>query len=552
MTIRMRRRTPAPTTALLALLLTTLVAGCEPSFVDPASAPLHPNVRPTALQAPGQAFIRMSTADLDATLIPIPSPAELKRELMTTAAPAGAYGAPAGGFPIVIVRPGAPNKGPVVDNLADAVALVADGGTIRVHPGEYLADGIAVGKSMTIEGTGGTPVIRNDASVFSFVPTQLPNGSVTFRNLAFELRPGSRSSIYAVGDPPDVLVENCSFALPGSTTGVETGMRGAGGTMTVRGSSFHQGQLGTFAYLGGVLDVEGSTFSDHTFGGIQYQAQASGTVSDNDIGPCGHLGCVRVFGSEVDVTGNRLADSRTDVNGFLHQIVLFGSDASGTVSGNDFDGCGHGQCVLAISRAEAVVADNTFTIYPSHGTRFAIAVSDGTGGSQPDFASRAATILATGNIIQAAPGSTVADRHDDWAYALKYGAMLAENGGTLRAYGNRMENAATGIIVNEWNQGGVAGSDGGTLEGSDNEIALVRLGLGVWGSSRAYFGSNDIVDYVHALDEGGRDEPSDLTCNWWGSVVGPSVAPWTDSALYTPWATSPVAGTGTTSCAGGL
>lgn len=557
MHMRSPRRIARVTTLLSASALALFLSGCEPSPTGPASGPPEPpeSANPTAgMRAPRGAFLPLGATDLAATLLPVSGSEALARARSAMAAsPATVPGAPAGGFPVVLVRPGAPGKGPVVDNLADALALVADGGKIRVFPGEYVADELYVTKSVTIEGTGGSAVIRNDASIFSFVLTQIPDESVTFRGLSFSLLPGSRSSIYAVENPPEVLVEDCSFELPGSVTGVETGVRGDGGRMTVRNSSFHEGQVGVFAYVDGILDVEGGTFADHTLGAVQYQGGASGSVTDSDIGPCGVYGCVRVFASEVDLTNSRLAESRTDVDGFVHNLVLYANGSRGTVSGNAFDGCGLGQCVLAITRAELAVADNTITVHPEHGTRFAIAVSDGTGGSLPGFGSRAATILATGNVVRAAAGSTVADRNDPSAYALKFGGMLVENAGTLRAYGNSLENADVGIVVNEWNEGGVAGSDGGTLEGADNTIGLVRLGLGVWGSSRADFRSNDITDYVHAISEGGRDEPSDLTCNWWGGAAGPTaVDPWTDAALYTPWATALVAGTGAISCGGGL
>ncbi|MDH5805751.1 MAG: right-handed parallel beta-helix repeat-containing protein [Gemmatimonadota bacterium] len=535
--------------AFLSLAATTVLAGCEPSSLEgPKNRVLSDG--PQGAIIPTHAFVMGGVEEVERGVLQAP-----EIDVRTLQAAPSAVGQ-AGGFPVVIVRSGngaGKGNGPVVDNLADAVAMVAPGGTIRIFPGEYQVDGVTIQKAVTIVGTGGRPVIRNTTSAFSFGVVGPFAGLVTFRGLDFELTAGSDGSIQALFDSHDVLVENCSFDASGSVSGIRAFAVTPGqGKVTVRNSSFRNGSVGTFAYNGATIDVENSSFAGHTFGGLQYQGSTSGTVTGNDIGPCGIYSCIRVFASDVDVTNNRLTESRTDVNGFFHNLVIYGSDATGTVSNNEFDGCGHGQCVAAISRADIAVVNNTFTIYPDHDTRFAVAAADGYGGTEPDYSQYASNIFALGNTIQAAPGSVVADRNDPNSYALIHAGMLAENAGTITAIDNDISNAHTGIMVAGWNQS-VSGSDGGVVNGSGNSIDLVHDGILIWGSSQVDFRSNDFTDYVFPISEGNRDEPSDLTCNWWGSVSGPAmVAPSVDPALYTPWATSPVAGTGSMSCIGGI
>jgi hypothetical protein len=542
-----------------AAALVVLMAACDHSPVALDAPPA--DVSPRLAHALGPAgptgpFIPLTARDLEGGRLPVLPLPESRRALRFQSDAAQQLAAQPAGFKLVQVRvdhPGARGQGPIVDNFADALARVADGGTIRVYPGTHIVDAVEIDRSVTIEGTGGRPVVRNDGAPYSLRISQLAHGSVTIRGLDFQLQPGSRSSIQAIGEYADVRVDDCSFDVNNATAGIDVGTNLTGnGRVTVTRSTFRNGALGVFAWSGGVLDVSGSSFGPHGFRAIQYQG-GHGVAENNDVEQCGVNGCVAVIlGAEADVRGNRLRQTRTDVNGFNHHVVLYASDGRGRVEDNHFDGCGHGQCFLAISRAHVEVVGNTFTIDPAHMTRIAISVSDGSIGSAPDFASRAPTVIATDNVIRA-PGAAVGNRHDPDSYALRVAALLVENGGILRAYRNTAENADVGVLVSEFNPGGVSGSTGGRLEGGDNAFDLVRLAVGLWGASTADFRSTDFTDYVHPLFEGGRDQPSDLTCNWWGAAAGPSnMDPSVDPALYTPWATTPVAGSSTTTCAGGL
>ena len=555
--------------SLLAVLTVLVSAACNEDLTRPPPAtPERGATQPTSLLAAG----RLSAEGL----LPVPerTVALAALEKAPTVAPtSAALAAAPAGYGMVIVRsgPGADRStaagAAVVDNFADAVAVAAAGATIRVMAGTYTVDEVVVDKPLTIEPFGNArPLIRNSSATFSFGVFDVPEGTVTFRGLDFELPEGARSSIQARFVYPEVVVQDCSFELAGRTirsetdavTGVEAGFNDTGaGRVSVTRSSFRGGRVGAFAFGGAVLDVRGSSFADHTVGGVQYQSGSSGVVEDNDIGPCGVFGCVRMFGgSAVEVIGNTLAQSRTDVDGFFHHVVLYASDATGSVRGNLFDGCGHGQCFLAISRAVVEVVDNEFRAYDEHRTRFAVALSDGTGGEAPDYASRAPDVTIADNVITGIGGNADADPGNPDAYALVFGGILVENAAVARVFRNHIENAETGILVSNFAHFFLdpppPGNDGGNLiAGSDNTITRVRQGVGIFGSSVANLRSSDFTDYQWAIGEEANDEPSDLTCNWWGSKLGPvGVAPHVDPAWYTPWATEPVAGQSVTTCDG--
>jgi hypothetical protein len=348
---------------------------------------------------------------------------------------------------------------------------------------------------VAIEGAGGRPLIRNSAGPTSFRITTLAEGDVVFRGLDFELLAGTRSSIQALGRYPEIRVEHCAFQGAAGTIGVEAGtlVEGAG-RMTVRNSSFRDGAVGTFAYTGGTMDVVASSFVGHGFRALKWQSGAFGSAVDNDVSPCGQFGCLANLSSTVETRGNRFAGSRTDVDPVLNHVVFYaGVGASGSVAQNRFDGCGNGQCFLAIFRAQAEVTGNTFVVDPAHGTRIAIGVSDGTIGQSPGFAARGPTVLATDNVIHAG-GAGGADRNSPDSYALQVAGLLVENGGTLNAFRNAIRNANVGAIVSEWNPNNHPGEVGGTLVGGDNLVHLARLVIGVWNSSAARFRSNDFTD----------------------------------------------------------
>jgi hypothetical protein len=81
---------------------------------------------------------------------------------------------------------------------------------------------------------------------------------------------------------------------------------------------------------------------------------------------------------------------------------------------------------------------------------------------------------------------------------------------------------------------------GSEVSGTNNAVNGVRNGLLVYLTHRVSISRSDFGNYVRAIDTDVSGWTA--TCNYWGSAGGPSgVAPWIDRAIYTPWASSPIA-----------
>lgn len=233
------------------------------------------------------------------------------------------------------------------------------------------------------------------------------------------------------------------------------------------------------------------------------------------------------------MVGNRFSESRTDVDPFVHHVVLY-SAGTGSVRDNVFDGCGHGDCVLAVRGSDVEVAGNAITVYGEHVTRHVIIGSDGSGGT---LMLPPPTLVVADNVITGVGAGPS-------GYAVVHTGIQAEWGTTLTAYRNTLTNVANGI----------AGFGGGVVaDARDNVVDHVRFGIGIWGGSRVTARFNDITDVgLWPIDIPDSDPAlSDLTCNWWGDPGGPENPTGIPPSLFTPWATAPVAGTPATSCSGG-
>lgn len=431
---------------------------------------------------------------------------------------------------------------PVVDNFADAIARVASGGTVGVFAGEYDIDEIIViDRSLTIEPIGSAlPLIRSTGG-HAFLVAGVTEGIVTFRGLSFENK-GGHSSISA--DSSTVLITGSVFDATGGTAGAFA-WRSA--KLTIEGSTFTNGVVGAFASGEETdLTLRSSTFSSHNLVAVQYQWGADGLMEGNNLSDCGLSACTRAFlGSSVDIKTNVFSDdiSDSEVNGFFHHIVIY-SGATGRVSDNLFDGCGHGQCVGAINGAVLDVSKNEFRIYENQKTRFVIVGSDGTGGNDPH--GREVDITVTDNVITGIGGNSSIDPGNPDAYAIKLGGLLIENLGKMTAHRNTIKNANMGISVL---------SGGFLIAGQDNKIENVRAAVAAYdlhglGASYANLRSNDFTGYAVAVLNDSFDPSSNLTCNWWATPAGPlnSQGALSSVSLYTPWATQPVAGSAITSC----
>lgn len=126
-------------------------------------------------------------------------------------------------------------------------------------------------------------------------------------------------------------------------------------------------------------------------------------------------------------------------------------------------------------------------------------------------------------------------------FPLTLAGIEVVDGATAEVSGNRVENAFIGLQFGH----------PVTVHGLDNIVSDVDTGIQSFPDSEIEIHSSDITDYRMALAAGGPASQQDLTCNWWGDASGPANAGG-DPAIYTPWATQPVAGTSTTTCDGGL
>lgn len=452
-------------------------------------------------------------------------------------------------YKLVLVHPKGEVPGskgaPVVDNFTDAIDRIESGGTVKVFAGEYEMDEIVIiDRPVTIEPMGGaSPVIRN-TGIHAFIVTDVLDSLVIFKGLTFE-NSGGHSSIAAGGS--EVLITGSNFDVMNGTAGA---FAGGGAQLTIEESNFTNGVAGTFSSGENTeLIVRSSSFSGHESVAVQYQWGADGVVEENTMTDCGISGCARAFlGSQVDMLDNYFSDDISDaeVNGFFHHIVIY-SGATGRVSGNLFDGCGHGQCIAGINRAVLEVSDNEFRIYEEQKTRFVIVGSDGTGGQDPH--GREVDITVTDNVIIGIGGNYENDPGNPDAYAIKLGGLLIENLGRMEAHRNTIVNANMGISV----------LSGGVLTGQDNRIRNVRTAVAAYdlsglGQSLATLRSNDFTGYAASILNDTFDPGSDLTCNWWGTAAGPQNFEGGQSSvsISTPWATESVAGSSVASCTGGI
>lgn len=519
---------------------------------------------------------------------------------------------PPNGFAIVRVKATAPTapqaQAPVVNNLADAVARVAAGGTILVDAGTWEAADIIIDKSLTVEPAqaGERPVIRNSAT-FAFRVTG--GDAVTFRGLAFDVGQ-NHSAINATGGYGNLVVDGAAFTVTTGTTGVFAGSSTASNAkVTVTNSTFEGGALGVF-FAGARADTRNNTFDNHSFGGIQYQGGASGTIEGNSSTRCGTNGCIRVqnpngvviagntvhnehprnvqsgiiafgggdvtvednvvlgaggagreaaghplrFGIQVNSAPNTPMEATVLRNrvGGAYQGITLNTVHRGRVEENRVDPCGAWSCITVnggqSSGANVQVRRNTVRSVLDRRTFFAV---------QSNWAANSGVLSVTDNDVAGAtaPGNA----GDPATYALDIGFQNGTwfpggqegipLGAPVEFSRNRIANAAVGVRA----------FHGGVIEGRDNVFTRIYgevFGAHDRGINRLQF--NDVNGYHRALAMSGSDVGGaahngtlEVRCNYWGGGAPVNTWPAPEDS-YTPYATSPIAGTGATSCSGGL
>ena len=133
--------------------------------------------------------------------------------------------------------------------VAEALSVVASGGTIKIADGPHAVQDVQVNKPVTIEAEGpGVPVLDGTGGVRGFDVGGSPGitsgaGAVTIRGLSFQNM--FETGIHVTGNYDLVVVENSVF-FP-STNGLASGVfvSGANGNgITIQGNTFTGGAVG--------------------------------------------------------------------------------------------------------------------------------------------------------------------------------------------------------------------------------------------------------------------------------------------------------------------
>lgn len=502
-----------------------------------------------------------------------------------------------GGFGVVQVRPNAPAnaQGAVTNNLADAVSRVASGGTVRVHAGTYVTHDVLIDKPVTIEGNG-DPLIVNRTGSASLVVGGIGSGEVTIRGITFRDDVGTHASgpaasIALVADFGHVIVESSTFSgVAGETRPIYQRVvtSTAVPTLTVRGSAFESGFRAVNIFnFGAGLDVEvlleGNDVRDFSERGF-YLTSASGVVRDNDFTNCG-LSCVLsqvatslevvdnrfeacisnaplprppglgaacvffVFGEDGIVRGNAISD-RTHGRGSHAAIIVSNFTGLGTagrflVENNVVDGCGDGNCIVTDGDTEATIRGNHVTAYAEDDTEFGITSS---GLSEPG------DDVIEDNVLVGVSDPTAHTHQNQAGFGFFFSGIFVHGVNTAKVSRNTVSGANWGIFV----------TIGGVVEGTDNVIPETGIPIAVSGPVTITLNQSDFTQLDPSIPPVGfipvpGDPPAsgvlDLTCNWWGDAGGPGslgTVPAGVTLDVVPFATSPIAGTGATSCSGGL
>ena len=389
-------------------------------------------------------------------------------------------------------------------NFPDALAAVPPGGKIELCSGTFTADNVEITKPVTIEAAPDAatpPVIQTNADgTNGFAIDAVASGTVAFRRLSFT----GLFMISAMGTYDQVVVDGCDFTIGPNGTGVFGGSSTVtSAKVVVMNSTFTGGALGVYASGDGDevgnpivataphFDVLNSTFHDFTFSGIQYQVGASGRISGNTVTACGFDGCIRSrFDNQIEISGNAVTVDADRITSNSH--IRWGIAADVTVGGS------------------LLIVGNTVT-------------GVGGGGDPSNPASYAIQFAGIG-LGQISPGGTI--------------VML----GDATVSRNIIVNADTGLSAHD-----------ALITGTDNVITgtLVGIaGVSVTTTTSVSLNRSDVTSYVIPIAGVGL---VDLTCNWWGTDAGPQNVPvGVPAAVFTPFATTPIANNAGLTCGGAL
>ena len=375
---------------------------------------------------------------------------------------------------------------PTLARLADALAVVADGGTVELCEGVHASPNLNVHEGVTIRAEAGTlPVLDAQGQWTALDINNNGGAAVTVAGLRFTGAIGNQLQVG--GLVGDVLIEGNAFASA-ETPGGEGGNAGVhvsgqhGGAVTVRGNTFHGGDIGV--------------------GGGQNHGHV--TVEDNDFVDQAN-GAILLGETLADVVGNRIA------------------------------GCGSRWCVLLMRNTAGlashyVVRGNTIDIDIARPVVNVLQLSgDG--------------VEVTDNVITGTGGARSGD-HDPatnphLTWPIQSNAINVGSTPAATVSRNTVRGAYWGIGLNV--------EHGDVVAGTDNVIDQVHTGLLAFAPeghvASVTFHRNDVTGWSIASHGNALSQDGTLTCNWWGDAAGPSEI-WHPAEAYTPWATAEIAGTG--------
>lgn len=407
---------------------------------------------------------------------------------------------------------------------------------------EPLASPVSVG--FTTEGCGGTPNSIPVVTVSLTADCTLPDVVAAAAEAVSLVEPGGVVQFESGGALPFVVSEDVTVAKPVTFQSADGGspiieVRPAPGAVPGRGFHVNGVASGTVRFSGltfittsdaysavyagpppvaaatyDQVVVDGSTFmiagATGVFGGTSTVAGARVTVRNNTFSFPGAVGYLAVFGAGtgavIDVIGNQVTGP-TSWGAFQFQ-----TGASGRIENNTATLCGLVGCIAAIGGPGAVVVGNAVSSVPGLGTQRGIRV-------------RSDNAVVTGNTVSG--GFVGGDPSDTTSYGYTAGISIL-SGANQTVNGNTISGAVRG------------------LEGSAVlQSARDNVITGVFTAFSGTFGTNpllnnDVSNYVTpftlTFGAGG------LTCNWWGNAAGPQNIPvGANAAIYTPWATAPIA-----------
>ena len=471
--------------------------------------------------------------------------------------------------------------------VQEAYDATIPGGMIEICDGTHSVEGVVLDAPVTIQAVAGAnPVLQTSTALSTVFLDGYTSGTVLIDGLTFDFTTptggtfATRSyAIRGTGTYDQLIVRNSTFNIGPVSRGSVLFFNNTvtGSEALVENSTFNGGVFGVAVFQAGPdprLDVLNSQFSGNR---LLYSA-ASGRVEGSTFENCGSGSCVSVSSgsSGVEVVSNTFAAPALtgDVGPDLNQVVRFTASTTGLIDNNIFEGCGFFECVFAagvvtisnnefthvvpalgefefaavISSFEGVdvtVANNTihscasFACYKiGDGTTITIrnetiGVPNGHGtqqvlnaGRNPEWTGVGNTIVFEDNVMT---GSGVGNLADPATYPAQLG--LGVYFGQVTANRNSFVQVGTGVDV----------GPEGTLIGRDNTFAQMVTAVGfVDAAATVDFRFNDFTGQI--TDIGFAGIGTNLTCNWWGNIAGPqNIEPSIPVAVYTPWATAPIA-----------